>query len=145
MATNEDTVLSQYVPGFRANLNLAPQQTDTRLLGRVDGDLTYDTPGQMFNADDVQRTSDPEIIVTRVPDTPDKFPGFTRRVGVVPCPSRTPGVARQRRQGPRAGRSDQQGDGVRSPPVAWRFDRRQGDPGHDRRHRPGQLPAQHPA
>jgi hypothetical protein len=81
MATNEDTILSQYVPGFRANLALAPQQTDTRLLGAVDGDLMYDTPGQMFNADDVQ-TSDPEDITTRVPNTPDKFLGFTRRVGI---------------------------------------------------------------
>ncbi len=80
MATNEDTVLSNYVPGFRANLNLAPQQTDTRLLSCVDGDLNYDTPGQMFNADDVQ-TSDPEDVSTRVPDTPDKFVGMTRRVG----------------------------------------------------------------
>lgn len=77
----EDTVLSQYVPGFRANLNLAPQQTDTRLLMAVDGDLAYDTPGQMFNADDVQ-PSDPEDINTRVPLTPDKFPSFTRRVGM---------------------------------------------------------------
>lgn len=81
MSTNEDTVLSQYVPGFRANLNLAPQQLNTRLLGAVDGDLAYDTPGQMFNADDVQ-TSDPEDVTTRVPDTPDKFVGFTRRVGM---------------------------------------------------------------
>lgn len=81
MATNEDTVLSQYVQGFRANLNLAPQQTDTRLLSTVDGDLSYDTPGQMFNADDVS-TSDPEDIFTRVPDTPDKFVAMTRRVGM---------------------------------------------------------------
>ncbi len=80
MATNEDTILSQYVPGFRANLNLAPQQTDTKLLSCVDGDLNYDTPGQMFNADDVQ-TSDPEDVWTRVPDTPDKFIAQTRRIG----------------------------------------------------------------
>jgi hypothetical protein len=79
--TIEDTVLSQYVPGFRANLNLAPQQTDTRLLGAVDGELMYDTPGQMFNADDVM-PSDPEDVTSRVPNTPDKFPGFTRRVGM---------------------------------------------------------------
>jgi Phage capsid protein len=78
---NEDTVLSQYSQGFRANLSLAPQQTDTRLLSAVDGELSYDTPGQMFNADDVQ-TSDPEDVTTRVPNTPDGFPGFTRRVGV---------------------------------------------------------------
>jgi hypothetical protein len=81
MATAEDTILSQFVQGFRANLNLAPQQTDTRLLAAVDGDLSYDTPGQMFNADDVG-VSDPEDVVTRVPDTPDKFIGMTRRVGI---------------------------------------------------------------
>lgn len=81
MSTNEDTILSQYVPGFRANLNLAPQQTDTKLLYAVDSDLAYDTPGQMFNADDVQ-PSDPEDISTRVPDTPDKFVAMTRRVGM---------------------------------------------------------------
>lgn len=76
----EDTELSQYVPGFRANLNLAPQQSDTKLLATVDSDLAYDTPGQMFNADDVL-ASDPEDVFTRVADTPDKFVGFTRRVG----------------------------------------------------------------
>lgn len=81
MSTVEDTVLSQYVPGFRANLNLAPQQTDTKLLSTIDSDLNYDTPGQMFNADDVL-PSDPEDVMTRVPDTPDKFVGFTRRVGM---------------------------------------------------------------
>lgn len=81
MSTAEDTVLSQFVPGFRANLNLAPQQTDTRLLSAVDGDLSYDTPGQMFNADDVG-VSDPEDVTTRVPETPDKFVGMTRRLGI---------------------------------------------------------------
>ena len=80
MSTNEDTILSQYNPGFRANLNMAPQQTDTRLLSRVDGDLNYAVPGTMFNADDVQ-PSDPEDIDSRVPDTPDKFMAQTRRVG----------------------------------------------------------------
>lgn len=81
MSTAEDTVLSQYVPGFKANLNLFPQQTDTRLLSTVDGDLNYDTPGQMFNADDVM-PSDPEDVLTRAPDTPRKFPQFARRVGM---------------------------------------------------------------
>ena len=79
--TAEDTVLSQYVPGFQANLRLAPQQTDTRLLSTVDGELNYATPGQMFNADDVGLL-DPEPITTRVPNTPDSFPSFTRRVGM---------------------------------------------------------------
>ena len=78
--TNEDTVLSQYAQGFKANLNLAPQQKDSRLFGAVDGDMAYDTPGMMFNADDVG-VSDPEPIVSRVPNTPDKFLAMTRRVG----------------------------------------------------------------
>lgn len=78
--TQEDSVLSQYVPGFRANLNMAPQQTDSRLLGAVESDLSYDTPGEMFNGDDLLAT-DPEDAQGRVPDTPDKFPQFARRVG----------------------------------------------------------------
>lgn len=77
---DENSVLSQYVPGFRANLNLSPQQTDTRLVAAVDSDLSYSEAGTMFNADDVG-TSDPEDVNTRVADTPDKFLGFTRRVG----------------------------------------------------------------
>lgn len=81
MSTVEDTELSQYVQGFRANLNLAPQQTDTRLLSHVDGDLAYDQPGQMFNADDVN-PSEPEDTSDRVGETPDKFIGMTRRVGI---------------------------------------------------------------
>ena len=81
MPTNEDSVLSQYVPGFRANLNLAPQQTDSKLIRAVDADLSHSEPGTMFNADDIG-TSDPEDVQTRVPDTPDKFLGFTRRVGM---------------------------------------------------------------
>ena len=81
MATNEESVLSQYVPGFRANLNLSPQQTETKLLSAVDGELSYDTPGQMFNADDVG-VSDPEDVLSRVPDTPDKFLAMSRRVGI---------------------------------------------------------------
>ncbi len=76
----EDSVLSQYVPGFRANLNMAPQQTMTKLLDKVDGDLNYDAAGEMFNADDLL-PSDPEDNNSRVPNTPDKFLGFTRRVG----------------------------------------------------------------
>jgi hypothetical protein len=80
MATNEDTLLSQYSTGFRANLNLAPQEKDLRLVPVVDAELAYDAPGQMFNADDVQ-TSDPEPIVARVPNTPDKFVAQVRRIG----------------------------------------------------------------
>lgn len=82
MATNsnEDSVLSQYVPGFRANLNLAPQQLKSKLFDAVVGNMEYDAAGTQFNADDVLAT-DPEDVQTRVADTPDKFLGFTRRVG----------------------------------------------------------------
>lgn len=80
MSAAEDSVFSQYVPGFTANLNLYPQQTQTRLLDAVDNDLAYPVPGEMFNADDVL-PSDPEAIATRVPVTPDKFPQYARRVG----------------------------------------------------------------
>jgi hypothetical protein len=81
MATQEASELSQYVPGFKANLNLAPQQQQSKLIGCVDSDLSYDTTGEMFNLDDVRET-DPEDVQTRVPDTPDKFIGVDRRVGM---------------------------------------------------------------
>ena len=74
------TAQSLYVPGFRANLNLAPQQTRSRLLEAVDADLAYDTPGQYFNADDVG-TSDPQLVTTRVPDSPAGFVDMYRRFG----------------------------------------------------------------
>ena len=74
------TAQSLYVPGFRANLNLLPQQTRSRLLAAVDGDLAYDTPGQYFNADDVG-TSDPQLVTTRVPDSPSGFVDMYRRFG----------------------------------------------------------------
>ena len=74
------TAQSLYVPGFRANLNLAPQQTRSRLLDTVDADLAYDTPGQYFNADDVG-TSDPQLVTTRVPDSPAGFVDMYRRFG----------------------------------------------------------------
>ena len=74
------TAQSLYVPGFRANLNLAPQQTRSRLLEAVDADLAYDTPGQYFNADDVG-TSDPQLVTTRVPDSPSGFVDMYRRFG----------------------------------------------------------------
>lgn len=74
------TALSLYVPGFRANLNLSPQQTRSRLLSTVDADLAYDTPGQFFNADDVG-TSNPTEVTTRVPNSPDGFVDVYRRFG----------------------------------------------------------------
>lgn len=76
----EGTVLSQYTPGFKANLNLAPQQTDSKLLFAVEHDLNHEAHGTHFNADDVDPT-DPEETSERVPDTPDKFPTYKRRVG----------------------------------------------------------------
>jgi hypothetical protein len=77
--TVETDILSQYVPGFRANLNLAPQQAVSKLVAAVDSDLAYDGVGEMFNMDDVAE-SDPEDVTTRVPDTPDKFISVGRRV-----------------------------------------------------------------
>lgn len=74
------TATSLYVPGFRANLNLSPQQTKSRLLSCVDADLAYDTPGQYFNADDVG-TSDPSDVNTRAPNSPDGFVDVVRRFG----------------------------------------------------------------
>lgn len=69
-----------YVPGFKDNLNLSPQQTKSRLLRAVDVDLAYDTKGQFFNADDVG-TSDPQDVTTRVPNSPDGFVDVQRRFG----------------------------------------------------------------
>ena len=77
----EDTVLAEYSQGFKLNLNLAPQQTDTRLFSVVDGDLAYEPPGEMFNLDDVQQTN-PQPRQGRAGPTPDSFPSFVRRVGV---------------------------------------------------------------
>jgi hypothetical protein len=77
----EDTVLSQYATGFKANLNLAPQQKDVRLASRVDAEYAYEVPGQFWNMDDVG-TTDPEPVDGRVPNTPDKFINMTRRVGI---------------------------------------------------------------
>lgn len=74
------TAVSLYVPGFRANLNLSPQQTKSRLIRAVDADLAYDTPGQYFNADDVG-TSDPTDVTARVPNSPDGFVDVVRRFG----------------------------------------------------------------
>ncbi len=74
------TALALYVPGFKANLALAPQQTKSRLLAAVDADLAYGEPGQYFNADDVG-TADPQPVVSRVPNSPDGFVDTVRRFG----------------------------------------------------------------
>lgn len=74
------TAAALYVPGFKANLNLAPQQSRSRLINTVDADLAYDTPGTFFNADDVG-TADPQAVVSRVPNSPDGFVDTVRRFG----------------------------------------------------------------
>lgn len=76
--SNEAT---QYVPGFVANLMLAPQQMNARLVGAVDADLSHTTPGKLFNADDID-SDDGEVEVTsRAPPTPEAYANHTRRVG----------------------------------------------------------------
>ncbi|WP_174301169.1 phage capsid protein [Caulobacter sp. S45] len=75
------TALSQYVPAFRANLNLVPQVTRPRLMMAVDTDLAYDTPGDRWNADDVG-VSNPQPVVARVPVTPNHFIDQFRRIGM---------------------------------------------------------------
>lgn len=79
MSNDPNTILARYVPGFRSNLNLSPQQLTSRLINAVDSDLNYSEPGEGFNLDDVGE-SDPEDVATRVPNTPDKFLGSSRRV-----------------------------------------------------------------
>lgn len=75
-----NSIVTQYETGFRANMNMAPQQMTSRLIGKVDADLNYTKEGELWNADDIG-VSNPEDISTRVPDTPDKFLEFSRRVG----------------------------------------------------------------
>lgn len=78
---NEATIPSHYVQGFISNLNLAPQQTDARLVGCVDADLSHTKPGKMFNADDIGADDDEVEVVTRAPDSPESFSEHKRRVG----------------------------------------------------------------
>ena len=74
------SVLTQYNPGFRANMNMAPQQIKSRLIDKVDSDLNYTKAAELWNADDIG-VSTPEYVDTRVPKTPSKFLEKTRRVG----------------------------------------------------------------
>lgn len=76
----EDTIPNHYVQGFRANLNLLPQQMENRLLGAVDTDLAYSEPGTSFNCDDIG-ASTPAPVTTRVPDSPGGFLEQIRRGG----------------------------------------------------------------
>lgn len=81
MSNDANAVLARYVPGFKSNLNLSPQQKKSHLIDAVDSDLSYAEPGEMFNLDDLGE-SEPEDVAVRVADTPDKFLGGRRRVGV---------------------------------------------------------------
>jgi hypothetical protein len=71
---------SQYVPGFRANLELMPQVKNSRLIQCVDADLGHTGEGKMFNADDVD-VDDPKDIESRFPETPRGEADHSRRVG----------------------------------------------------------------
>lgn len=68
------------VDGFRANLNMAPQQRESVYLPHVDADLSYSEPGKLFNIDTIG-TSDPKKVDTVVPDSPEGLLDMTRRVG----------------------------------------------------------------
>lgn len=71
---------AHYVPGFKANLELMPQQQRSRLIQLVDADLGYTTEGKMFNADDID-VDDPKDIESRFPATPLGEADHSRRVG----------------------------------------------------------------
>lgn len=79
ISNDADTVLARYVPGFKSNLNLMPQQMTSHLMDAVDFDASYSEPGEGFNLDDLGEST-PEDVAGRVPDTPDKFVGGRRRV-----------------------------------------------------------------
>lgn len=77
----EKTQISQNdVDGFKANLNLSPQQTDSVYVNAVSSDLAYSKDGKLFNADDVGK-SDPTDTNEIVPDSPEGLVDQTRRVG----------------------------------------------------------------
>lgn len=79
MNNDPNQVLARYVPGFRSNMNLSPQQKVSHLLDAVDSDMNYSEPGEGFNLDDMGE-SEPEDVATRVADTPDKNVEGRRRV-----------------------------------------------------------------
>jgi len=68
------------IDGFRANLNMTPQVTESVYLPHVDADLAYSEPGKLFNIDTIG-TSDPKKVNTVVPDSPEGIVDMTRRVG----------------------------------------------------------------
>jgi hypothetical protein len=71
----------QYVPGFTANLMLTPQQLTARLVGAVDADLSYTTPGKLFNADDIDDDDEEVDVEGRAPPSPESYANHLRRVG----------------------------------------------------------------
>lgn len=73
-------ISSNDVAGFKANLSLSPQVTDVIYVNKVMSDLNAPKDGKLFNADDVGE-SDPQDIVTIVPDSPEGLVDQTRRVG----------------------------------------------------------------
>lgn len=79
ISNEADTVLARYVPGFKSNLNLFPQQMTSHLMDAVDFESEYSEPGETFNLDDLGEST-PEEVNTRVPNTPDKFVGGRRRI-----------------------------------------------------------------
>lgn len=68
------------VDGFRENLNMVPQVTESVYLPHIDADLAYSEPGKLFNFDSIG-TSDPKDVDTVVPDSPEGLLEMTRRVG----------------------------------------------------------------
>ncbi|PZQ63357.1 MAG: hypothetical protein DI570_09195 [Phenylobacterium zucineum] len=70
-----------YVPGFVSNLQLVPQQTDSRLYHAVMAEMGYTGAGTLFNADDVLDDEDEEDVEERAPPTPESFGEKRRRVG----------------------------------------------------------------
>lgn len=68
------------IDGFRSNLNMVPQETESIYLPHIDHDLGYSETGKMFNFDNIG-TSDPKDVDTVVPDSPEGLLEMTRRVG----------------------------------------------------------------
>jgi hypothetical protein len=77
---NYNQITQADVDGFRANLNMTPQVTESVYLPHVDADLAYSEPGKLFNIDTIG-TSDPKKVNTVVPDSPEGIIDMTRRVG----------------------------------------------------------------
>lgn len=80
ISNDASTVVARYVPGFKSNLNLMPQQKTSHLIDGVDSDMNYSEPGETFNLDEIGEST-PEDVAVRVADTPDKFVGGRRRIG----------------------------------------------------------------